>query len=88
MPLHRIRMISQNLILRDCNSINISMKSFRQFIATKDDEIRKIMEVDEPLGYIDFQNKKTPIYECFGKFYIKETNNNIRRIDPPIKENK
>ena len=64
------------------------MKSFKQFIATKDDEIRKIMEVDEPLGYIDFHNKKTPIYECFGKFYIKETNNNIRRIDPPIKENK
>ena len=33
------------------------MKSFKQFIATKDDEIRKIIEVDEPLGFIDFQNK-------------------------------
>ena len=48
----------------------------------------KILEGVEEFS-IDFETKKrTPVYECFGKFYILENNNNIRQIDPPIKDNK
>ena len=67
--------------------VKFGMKTFKEFHPTKTDEVLNRMKLEEPIEFMNIENRTKPVWECFGRFYIKE-GTDIKRVNPPIIEKK